>query len=497
MLATATLMAASPLSAGAYQPGGADDPLVAQLERALNAPAPLDIGTLRALRQLRDPTLRPLFAKYATSGATAAHRREGIFALAELDPEGLVDTFLITRIENPLDQLRLLQEARALNLLSREQGELLLQRPELPRALEAMLLLWSAMEGGSIDPSRAERLAASDEAPIRAIGALILLKMGRGEAGMSVLRESVEISGPRRDQLVSALLDAIRIERLGEASPFARESFENSQSESIRVEALAALLVVDPNTGEQIWRREIERVEGDLASTLRLTLAALHAADRVPPAMFDSISAAGEDLVRDLANAGRTVASDGASMSDALLTVIRTRYEPAIAWALDLADDLDTTTATAVRTVALREGAAGAEPGSALFAQATRAATGIADDDPDAYGALLSEACASSDSWAVGALLLGGLSSGNEALPALASSVTCPDRETEALRAILAARRGDQIEPATLEKLREIAGGWGGLSRVRRSQAAWLALRHSGDERSTLARLLASAAPTP
>lgn len=467
------------------------DPLIAQLERGLRADPPHDIYTLHALRQLRDPALKPLFARYASSGPTLAHRREGIFALAELSSDGLVDTFLITRIEDPLDQLQLLGAAHQEGCLSHEQTQLLLQRPDLPEMLSAFLLLRATMHGASIDPSRAERLAASPAAPTRATGALILLKMGRGEAGTTALLESLELAGSRRDALVSALLAAIRREQLAEAGPFVRRALSDAQSDTLRAEALAALLTVDPQRGAEVWKRELALRSGDLASTLRLALAALDAWKTAPADVYDTLGAQEGELIGLLAAAGRA-ASTGESPEGPALDLIRTGYEPGVAWTLSLADALsDTRAATSIRTAVVRKGAR-AKPSSGMHDLAILAAEGLGKDHPEALRRLLFDACENSDESLASVLLVGALEASDDSLSRIAAEADCPGRASKALAAILAARTQGAADPKALSLLPSVADGWGGLSRARRSQAAWLALRHAGQDRAAMARLLSA-----
>lgn len=91
-------------------------------------------------------------------------------------------------------------------------------------------------------------------------------------------------------------------------------------------------------------------------------------------------------------------------------------------------------------------------------------------------------------------MLLGALRPGGESVCPLALGAASADPECQALAMIAAARATDGAgAPELVEKLRAVAGGEGALHAARRVQAAWLALRLTGDERLALARILAPA----
>ncbi|MBY0308448.1 MAG: hypothetical protein K2Q09_06875, partial [Phycisphaerales bacterium] len=150
--------------------------------------------------------------------------------------------------------------------------------------------------------------------------------------------------------------------------------------------------------------------------------------------------------------------------------------------------------------VASRPGAGPVDPRHA--AAATLAATDLADDDPRSLDRPLAEALSKGDAALVQIILEGVLRSIHPDAGSLVRqgrfeprpAGPWPDARAAATALLVAARHGEfTADPAErIARLSAIAsaGPGSGISAVLRAQAAWLALRVSGEDRVALTRIL-------
>src|SRR5687768_13024350 len=131
----------------------APDLLVAQIRAALieSTDQRLDV-LLRALRRVRDPGLRPLFAQLAASNRPIL-RVHGILGMAELESPGRIDMLLVKRLPDPREQLVVLGEALRAGMLPPEQLGDVARWPGLDPTLVVLVLGRLERAGVAVEPA--------------------------------------------------------------------------------------------------------------------------------------------------------------------------------------------------------------------------------------------------------------------------------------------------------------------------------------------------------
>ncbi len=448
----------------------------------------VDDLSLFALRELRDARLRPLFAAQAT-GDDVGRRMIGMLALAEMETPRRLDLLLLKHATSEGERLELVRQGADRGLLSVE-DERVLSEGESGVGVEVWALLRSAGRGEPVDAARAEKLAAESSDALSGAGALLLLAAGERAKGDAALSAMLPVRSDAGRARVADLLRTAARNNIEPASGFAQRVLEASEDDAaLAAEAVGALLALRPDRGVKEWSRLYDGAAKDLAGRIRLGLIALERTDVDHEAVTKRLLAeSSSSLLRSMGGVIR--ARGGEGMGAALAGLARERHGPSLAWLMHQADRsagaawIESLAATA----ALDTGSERLSP--ALQELCVRAAASLFERSPERAMASLEEALGAGESRRVQTMLLGALRGGTGSGGAGDRTEGWPDTESEALAAILRARDAGAPDAALAERLERIAFGWGGVSRGRRVQAAWLALVHLGRERGALTELL-------
>lgn len=478
-------------SLGAPTPDETFRALAAQIKRGVDGVGATDADIIPALRQLRDPRLRPLFAHLATAGR-GEQQVQAALGLAELDEPARLDTFLVAQIKTPEALARLLGAAHAQGLLGAEQIDALLSRPDLPGPVEARLALLSAAVGTPIDGARAKRLASDASAVVARVGAILLAQSG-DEAGARPALERVADGSPEMRQGLLATLEDIRTAKATALGAYVRGIGAGARDDHlIRADAAATLLALGDTSGPGAWAEALAGAR-DLADRLRLAMVALWNAERFAPGAFAGLPGSETSAaLLAMSTACERVATKSLDLTT-LMGLIETDHPPCVTWALERAGSLGSADATRARLASVERLGAIEKPPRALSQCVVAAAAALADESPTEYSLAYTKAVWSGSEAVAQAMLLGALAAKEGRVVAGIATQEPPGDEAKALRAILIARSAETLTPDQQVALEQAADGRGGLSDARRTQAAWLALRHQGQDRKALAVVLTPA----
>ncbi|MBL0921376.1 MAG: hypothetical protein IBJ10_04520 [Phycisphaerales bacterium] len=483
------LAVASPTRAG--QPAGPEI-LAERIRAEIGAGGARAERALAALRELRDPALKPLFAQLAT-GPLPEQRRHGILGRAELETPPQLDPFMLGQAIEAQERLAIVESGRREGLLSDEGVRELLTRTDLGPALETYLRLLDAGAGGTLDAARIGALTTENAKDPRATARIALLSMGLdpGVGGPLPAPLSDWLAAPTneaRAHLAQALSDVAHA-GWAPAAPFVEATIASrAQDPILRAAAVRALLAIDPERASPAWIEAFDEPEAGYADRLRLALVLLDA-DDAPQAALERLAANDDTLLRAMGRAAMGLKNaDPAPAID----LAAQAYAPAAAWLVRAALESDPDTGRATLTALIDQVAGASAANWDLNEQFIRAAEALALIDADAFLDRLRRATEAGDLRTEKVLLLGALRPAGQAVCAGASGAASNDPECRALAAIALGRSHEGAPTAVMtDLLREVAEGRGGLHPARRVQAAWLALRLSGDERLALARILA------
>lgn len=476
------------------QEAAAPDPTYVILRRAIPDPdESVREDLMMALRGLRDPALRPLLSGLATSTRSDL-RRHGLLGLAELEDPPKLNLLSVSRLDDPVERAAIVGEAIRLKMIRPEALDALLEWRELDVFLELIVRGRMVVRGEDAGLDRVREHAEGTDSLRAAMALLVLAQAGEPElARHAALRvTSPEQSELERNGGVGILVEHLRRERFDATGLF----FEHLYSlyvptdKALSAELLAVWLQIAPIQAGSVWSERFAQAQ-DLSEKLRLVLGGLDAASDAEPSMFDLAVQDSSMLVRDLSRAAQAVAlHDGALVLAMVDRLLDQQYDQAIAWCVSRLPEMMPELGPKVWALVIQRSLArnrGREPVSAVVPMT---AEKFALADPDSAGASLNRARAHGDEKLCQALLVGLLRARSGPIWDQTSADEWPDPASAALALIAQAMASGSMEPEQIERLRGVARGRANLPEVFRVQAAWLAIRHAGDARGALARLL-------
>lgn len=485
------LLAATSLVRAAHQPTP-PELLAERIRDEIAAGGPRADRALAALRELRDPALRPLFSQLA-AGPHPEQRWHGALGRAELETPPTLDPFLLAKLPTPEEQLVVVEAAWREGLLTIEGVRDLLARNDLAPPVEVFLRLADASTGAPTDPKRIAELAATSPLGLRTRARLSLLTLEGERDAAAALPEDLAALLTSGDMdslgaLTAALDDAAQLPLNG-AMPLAAAALAALKSEPlVRAAALRAMLAIDPPRAEAGWIDAFEDPTYGFAERLRLALIAVHE-PQSPEPVLERLRASDEPLIAAIGDAALGLRRGEV---DAAVRLVNLRYLQALSWLVARAGEMESADAevTLLAVIDLAE----RTPTSSWeqTEQMIRAAEALAARNPELFLARMRRAVEANDRRTEQVMLLGALRPAGEGVCPQTLGAASADPECQALAMIAAARATDGASaPELVERLQAVAGGDGALHAARRVQAAWLALRLTGDERLALARILA------
>lgn len=464
------------------------------------------LAMLFSLRQLRDPSLAPLFRQLVQHPEWQV-QVHAVLGLAELTPApaegehgtsgGRLDPWLVAQI-TPTAQEAAIASGLDMNLLGPAEITELLTSTSLPALSRLMLLAEQITAGVAVDAASLRPLAQHEDVRIAGLASLLLAGLGEADRLSAFVTTFSALSPQDQNLWLPWLLDAVRQYRLHAAGPWLVEMLSASRDESASRSLVHALMLLDPQKHLASLKRTLgpnpsfrDRVHFGL---MLLSLASNEHEPNAPALAeaFDLIRGQ-EELTRAIADAGKAMIAGNAS-AGSLIRVIDLGHLRSTEWAVHAAKQLSEAHAGAVYAHMLDT--LETTPATAERAAITTiAAARLYDVDPQGTLARLDRA--EDDSLARQVILLGMLDS-RAPLPEGAA-----DRlkragfgRADSMATLLVAKHAEPagaLDPTDLRKLGMIASGGGRLSEPLRAQAAWLYLKHTKQVEAGLGRMFAGA----
>lgn len=446
---------------------------------------------LEALRHLRDPALRPFFARIAGAD-TPALRIHGILGEAELrEPEPGLELLTLAEIEHPAVQVRLISAALDRELLSLDAAAELLDWADLDRGVKLLVAL-QLIEHGRLEDTRmlrdalgAERLAR------RGLAGLMLHQLGE-PVGTEVLQRLNEEAGPQRDPVRLMLIRAALRHELHRAGTWGYAvTTEPEVSPGLRLAALRLALRFGDPRAATLWQERFESTE-DVAERSRLALTALELAPWLEPGVFEVMAAvAEEESLSQMARVGLAITEGSPEVADRVVELIEVGHPMANAWALRYArDHARPSDAQLVLLGLVLAYERGPERGRARrLDDAVQAARVLHELDPGGSRSLLRPILVNeaTDRMLVRGILL-GLVRARAAEPhrVIEDIPTFNDTRSDHLALLLRARHGEALDDGQMRRLGLLVRGGGELQGSLRIQAAWAWLKRAGRAEAAL-----------
>jgi hypothetical protein len=481
-----------PAASGSAQYGPVDpvEAATRQLASAVrHQPGREHRALLNALRQLRDPALRPLLQSLVQRPDWEI-QLEGILGLAELG-DGRIDPFLLTQIRDPTQQVMAVRACLAMRMVGVVEAGELLKSPHLDAAEEALLIAERMRLGGAPDLDRLRPLADHRSASVAGLASMLLAQAGESAAFERFTTRLDRLDENERTAVAIDLARAAERHLIAAARPLLeRLATDRSSDRNLAIAAVSAILAVDPRAGIDVWA-ELFDVETAAATRIRLAVLLLSSGITVAPEVFDRFAGSGE-VLEALGRAGRARAV-GSGEQDALAEIVRGGHRLSVTWAVTALGDLPPKEAAPIYESLIRDLIEGrGDPRTVPLAiEATSRLVGI---DPPRVASLLEEASRGASGSILEALLVGLLASeataeASEIARGLLSKGT---RRADSMAILCIARHADRLSAPQLAALGVAAAGGGGLDPSLQTQASWLYLKHSGQVESAMSAIFAS-----
>jgi hypothetical protein len=450
-------------------------------------------AALVALRQLRDPSLRPLFEQFSEGDDWSA-RVDSVLGLAELSAAGRIDIARVERLPGERDREAAINATLSLRLADREQVEEMLAWSDLPSAQRVLLLGELRRLGGNPDTAMTVRLANSKTPEIAGLACCILLDMQarEGSALSARVREQIAALPPAtRSAAIAQIADACAANRLAGAGAFLASLLALPDlAEEARMRALGNLLIFSPSDGYAPLETALA---ADSSQSALFRYASILLASGAPaPASVWSRFRNGDSMLETIADAGTALAAGERAGAYRKLIELERRVilRAAVDGANRIGTDAERELGLACLEFVLRPGPTPPQMSETLLAAMFR----LAELAPEQFRPAL--ATPDLDAPTKDALLMSLLHGGSAAAAEVATAAKGgASRLGEGQIAVLAARHAASLSPAELEELMLVAGGAVNVSLPVRLQAAWLWMKHAGKVDEALAALAPGAVP--
>jgi len=446
---------------------------------------------LRSLRDLRDPTLQPLFQRLVQADHWTI-QMDAILGLAELSAPagepGTIDPWLIGQLRREQDRTDAARLVVELRMAGPEQIRTMLKWDHLSSVAQLVLLADLNRQGETPPREALERLADHSDPPIAGFAACLLALQGdatRLEAFRATLNAL-----PRRDRdhAIDEIATAGTLHRVPPVIDLLESHVADPQC-TVREAIVAAALALEPERGARLWPALVAGPNVTQGTRVRAGLLLLAAAPTVPPQAFDALrdpTGSDDGLLDAMGKAGRAVAGSGDRIA-ALIALYDTGHRRCRHWILRTLSQLDSTT---IRAVALHIINGLDERSERTPDRATEAAEAVRilmEVDPEA----VIELVGASQGAKLEAILIGLANSRSpRAAEAAARVPRIGAGRTDSLALVVIARGAERLERADLRQLGLIAAGGGRVDPTLQAQAAWLYLRHAGRLEHALPRIM-------
>lgn len=465
--------------------GGADydkvDPFETVLrtlkEGMLSANEGQQHATVVALRQLRDPSMKPLLEALVSSDRWAM-RVDGVLGLAELAPNGKVDLAMLERLPGERDRDAAISAVLSLKLAESSQLKQMLTWIDLPSSQRVLIAGELRRLGESPDAALLARLAGSKTPEVAAFASAILLDMKSPDAATLSAAARAQIAAlptASRSAAVAQVAEACAADGLAAAGPFVAELLRLPElAEEARMRGLGSLLTFSPSDAYPLLATAIT-ADPSQGSLLRHAAVLLASGARAPADVWTRF-ANGDALLQDVVDAGKALAAGDDKAAYAKLVGLERRVilRAALDGARRIGEGAERAFALECLALVLKPGPTPPQLSETLLMALFR----LAEIAPGELRAPL--ATDGLDEPTREAFLMALSNAGSrEAAEVARTAKGKTSRLGEGQIAVLTARNAASLTPQELDELMLVAGGAVKVALPVRQQAAWLWLKHA------------------
>lgn len=444
---------------------------------------------LRALRQMEDPELEPLFSQLVQRPHSSM-KIHGILGLAEISPRRELDLALVAELKSQAAQAELVSAAMDAKLLTTQDALQLINWPGLDRAVKVIVACRLVHEGQPFATQVLDEAVNDDNLALRGMAAMLRLQLDLPGA-LKQLEQVARDDAPNRDHVLTMLLESgmrYEFDRLG---PWATWLLTGQQlDQQLEIRALRAAMMFQAPGAMNIWMQRFDAQENE-AHRIRLAAMTLDIAERVEAPIFRQMAEDESKLIQQIAAAGRAIRDDQ-SATPAIETLIQQNNVLLSRWALHYASDQPAETARPILLALIKAADDGQEHFRAQRLElAVLASEQMAESGGAASHEALRRALADASPLLQEAILMGLIrTEGPVATQVLEGAVEPASRTGQAMALLLRAKQGEPLDKDQMQRLSLIVRGGAGLQEPLRLQAAWVYLKHTRRSQVALATVL-------
>lgn len=448
----------------------------------------LHLPRLAALRQLRDPSLRPLFYQIVEheQWQVQAH---AVLGLAEINENRRVDPWLVTQVQ-PNAQEVIVSAALELDLIGDTEREQLLSQSDLAPMARLLLFAEPLRERGTHDGLQAKigGLKDHEDDRVRVFARLLLAQTGDAEPFDAFFAQLQEQDASFQTRNLFRIIQIIHEYRLTAMAMWLDEQVhESGWPRELMQDAIIALLRVDQDRGAARWS-EFLGESSSYAHRVRAAMLLLAAAPDIPPGLIEELDG-DELLIKRLVGAARALAGRD-DPSEAIVDLFRHGHRPSMEWVMNITADLPDPHAQAIYRAVIHDLDDPPIDEGVYSRYAMRAVAKMVEHNPGFVRDRL--LAAERDSTAREAILLGLLESHDPRIGEMVQEIEFEGfRREDFLALLLYARHTSSLTPRQINLLSRVTSDRGRISGTHRVQSAWLQIKHSDRIEPTLTRIFA------
>jgi hypothetical protein len=453
------------------------------------------VSLLPALRQLKDPDLRPLFTFLSRSDKPIL-QVHGILGLGELSEPAQIDIVLLAQVEDTAIAALILAEAIDNDLVTPAQIAEVLTWADLGIASRLIIATRMVGDGRFDKPQLLSEALESNLLARRAIAALLLHELGdpAATAELEALNHSQDAS---RDAIRNEILKIAVRHNLGRIVDWAYAiAIEAEDGSALQLNALRAVLRFGHDQSLSLWREQYQAAD-DIADRARLAFVALDLAPFVETQLFDPLVQSKDPMFSTLGRAGQAIAGRQDDRVDQIVALVQLDHPLGGRWAMDYAKrhaDVDAA-AEIYQAVILAANQGPAQGAMQRVEDAVLASEALARRDRQAAVHVLGPivAVAPPTGQLVRAILMGLLRSGQSDAGQIIDDLGRLQKpKTKLLALLLMAMDGQAIDERQMRNLAMLVRGGGQLSEYQRVVAGWIYLKRLGLADAVLKQILSA-----
>lgn len=446
---------------------------------------------IRALRQMKDPALQPLFIELVAKPHPVL-KIHGILGLGEISGEKNIDLARLADLEDPLAQAQLVSTALEAKLLTTEQCVQLLDWSNLDASVKVLVAAPLLADGRLKDASSLEKNTGASTPALRGMVALIKLQLGDSSA-LKSLEELNGIEDASRDAVRAMLMQTSLRYEFASAAPWAVQVADSGTTDrGLAFFALRVALHFKAPGAEEMWTRQFSSSPSP-ADRVRLSLLAVDMYDRLSAKAFELLQKEEDSLIRQCGLVGLALKSGGNS-DEPLLGMLELNHLVAGQWVLQHVEKLKPEQArpVLVGVILAAEGTGNQDRYRAQrLENCVFAAQRLVETDPESHE-ILTHLIQSSPELTQEAVLMGLIKADTGDAARFTPTVADLKSDTARSLALLLKAKSPGVKLTTEEMkgLELIVRGGAGLQETLRIQAAWTYLKLTQQDKVALANVL-------